>query len=56
MVLATVVVSAVGYLAVAEGVLFAVSKMSIDADVKLEEDLLNKKRKDNENLPRDGIK
>jgi hypothetical protein len=55
-VLATVVVSAAGYLAVAEGVLFAVSKMSVDADAKLEEDLLNKKRKDNENLPRDGIK
>lgn len=55
-VLPTVVVSVAGYLAVAGGVLSAVSQMTVDDDAKAEEDLLNRMRKDNENLPRDGIK
>ena len=55
-VLPTVVVSVAGYLAVAGGVLSAVSQMTVDDDAKSEEDLLNRMRKDNENLPRDGIK
>jgi hypothetical protein len=38
------------------GVLSAVSQMTVDDDAKSEEDLLNRMRKDNENLPRDGIK
>jgi hypothetical protein len=44
-----------GYLAVAGGVISAVSQMTVDDDAKSEEDL-NRMRKDNENLPRDGIK
>jgi uncharacterized membrane protein HdeD (DUF308 family) len=55
-VLPTVVVSVAGYLAVAGGVLSAVSQMTVDDDAQSEEDLLNRMRKDNENLPRDGIK
>ena len=55
-VLPTVVVSVAGYLAVAGGVISAVSQMTVDDDAKAEEDLLNRMRKDNENLPRDGIK
>jgi uncharacterized membrane protein HdeD (DUF308 family) len=55
-VLPTVVVSVAGYLAVAGGVLSAVSQMTVYDDAKSEEDLLNRMRKDNENLPRDGIK
>ena len=55
-VLPTVVVSAAGYLAVAGGVLSAVSQMTVDDDAKSEEDLLNRMLKNNKNLPRDGIK
>jgi uncharacterized membrane protein HdeD (DUF308 family) len=55
-VLPTVVVSVAGYLAVAGGVLSAVSQMTVDDDAKSEEDLLNRMRKNNKNLPRDGIK
>jgi uncharacterized membrane protein HdeD (DUF308 family) len=55
-ILPAVVVSVAGYLAVAGGVLSAVSQMTVDDDAKSEEDLLNRMRKDNENLPRDGIK
>lgn len=55
-ILPAVVVSVAGYLAVAGGVLSAVSQMTVDDDAKAEEDLLNRMRKDNENLPRDGIK
>jgi uncharacterized membrane protein HdeD (DUF308 family) len=55
-VLPTVIVSVAGYLAVAGGVLSAVSQMTVDDDAKSEEDLLNRMRKDNNNLPRDGIK
>jgi uncharacterized membrane protein HdeD (DUF308 family) len=55
-VLPTIVVSVAGYLAVAGGVLSAVSQMTVDDDAKSEEDFLNRMRKDNENLARDGIK
>ncbi|MFT5964429.1 MAG: hypothetical protein ACI9L6_001166 [Flavobacterium sp.] len=55
-VLPTVVVSVTGYLAVAGAVLSAVSQMTVDVDAKAEEDLLNRMRKNNENLPRDAIK
>jgi energy-converting hydrogenase Eha subunit G len=55
-ILPAVVVSVAGYLAVAGAVLSAVSQMTVDDDAKAEEDLLNRMRKDNENLPRDGIK
>ena len=55
-VLPTVVGSVAGYLAVAGGVLSAVSQMTVDDDAKAEDELINRMRKDNENLPRDGIK
>jgi uncharacterized membrane protein HdeD (DUF308 family) len=55
-VLPAVVVSVAGYLAVARGVLSAVSQMTVDDDAKSEEDLLNRIPKYNENLLRDGIK
>ncbi|EIA08595.1 hypothetical protein [Flavobacterium frigoris] len=55
-VLPTVVVSVAGYLAVAGGVLSAVSQMTVDDAAKEEEELINRMRKDNQNLPRDGIK
>lgn len=55
-VLPTIVVSVAGYLAVAGGVLSAVSQMAVDDDAKAEDELINRMRKDNQNLPRDGIK
>jgi uncharacterized membrane protein HdeD (DUF308 family) len=55
-VLPTIVVSVAGYLAVAGGVLSAVSQMTVDHDAKAEDELINRMRKDNQNLPRDGIK
>jgi ABC-type xylose transport system permease subunit len=55
-VLPTVVVSVTGYLAVAGAVLSAVNQMTVNVDTKAEEDLLNRIRKNNENLPRDAIK
>ena len=55
-VLPTIVVSVAGYLAVAGGVLSAVSQMTVDDDAKAEDELINRMRKDNQNLPRDGIK
>lgn len=55
-VLPAIVLSFAGYLAVAGGVFSAVSQMTVDDDAKSEEDILNRIRKDNENLPRDGIK
>jgi uncharacterized membrane protein HdeD (DUF308 family) len=54
--LPAVIVSVAGYLAVAGGVLSAVSQMTVDDDSKSEVDILERMRKDNENLPRDGIK
>jgi uncharacterized membrane protein HdeD (DUF308 family) len=54
--LPAVIVSVAGYLAVAGGVLSAVSQMTVDDSAKSEEELLNRIRKDNENSPRDGIK
>ena len=44
-VLPTVVVSVAGYLAVAGGVLSAVSQMTVDDAAKEEEELLNRMRK-----------
>ena len=55
-VLPAVVVSVAGYVAVAGGVISAVSQMTVDDDAKQREDLINRMRKDNQNLPRDGIK
>ncbi|EIA08668.1 hypothetical protein [Flavobacterium frigoris] len=55
-VLPAVVVSVAGYLAVAGGVLSAVSQMTVDEEAKSEEDIVKRMRRDNENLARDGIK
>ncbi|SDH06384.1 hypothetical protein SAMN04488062_10416 [Flavobacterium omnivorum] len=55
-ILPAVVVSVAGYLAVAGGVLSAVSQMTVDDEAKSEEDIVKRMRRDNENLPRDGIK
>ena len=55
-VLPAVVVSVAGYLAVAGGVISAVSQMTVDEEAKSEEDIVKRMRKDNENLARDGIK
>ncbi len=53
-VLPTVVVTIAGYAAVAGGVLSAVSQITVDHDAKHE--IVDRLSKDNENLPRDGIK
>jgi hypothetical protein len=55
-VLPTVVTIVVDYLAVAGGMLFAVSQMMVDDDKQAKANILNRIRKDNQNLPRDGIK
>lgn len=55
-VLPTVVVSVAGYLAVAGGVLSAVSQMTVDDDAKAGDELTNSMRRNHQNLPRDGIK
>lgn len=55
-VLPTVVTIVVDYLAVAGGMLFAGSQMTVDDDKQAKANILNRIRKDNQNLPRDGIK
>lgn len=54
--LPAVVVTVAGYAAVAGGVLSAVSQITVDDDAKLEHEIVKRLRKDNQNLPRDGIK
>lgn len=54
--LPAVVVTVVGYAAVAGGVLSAVSQVTVDDDAKLEKRIVNRLQEDNKNLPRDGIK
>lgn len=55
-VLRTVVTNVVDYLAVAGGMLFAGSQMTVHDDKQAKANILNRIRKDNQNLPRDGIK
>lgn len=50
------VVSVAGYVAVAGGVISAISQITVDDDAKQEQAIVNRMRKDNQNLPRDGIK
>jgi uncharacterized membrane protein HdeD (DUF308 family) len=50
------VVSVAGYVAVAGGVISAISQITVDDDAKQELAIVNRMRKDNQNLPRDGIK
>lgn len=55
-VLPVAIVSVAGYVAVAGGVISAISQITVDDDAKQEQAILNRMRKDNQNLPRDGIK
>jgi len=55
-VLPVAVVSIAGYAALAGGVISVISQITVDDQAKAEKDLLNRMRKYNQNLPRDGIK
>jgi hypothetical protein len=50
------VVSVASYVAVAGGVISAISQITVDDDSNRELAIVNRMRKDNQNLPRDGIK
>jgi uncharacterized membrane protein HdeD (DUF308 family) len=50
------IVSVAGYVAVAGGVISAISQITVDDDANRELAIVNRMRKDNQNLPRDGIK
>jgi uncharacterized membrane protein HdeD (DUF308 family) len=50
------IVSVAGYVAVAGGVISAISQITVDDDSNRELAIVNRMRKDNQNLPRDGIK
>lgn len=50
------VVSVAGYAAVAGGVISAISQITVDDEVNREQAIVNRMEKDNQNLPRDGIK
>jgi uncharacterized membrane protein HdeD (DUF308 family) len=55
-VLPVAVVSVAGYVAVVGGVISAISQITVDDEANREQAILNRMRKDNQNLPRDGIK
>ncbi len=50
------VVSVAGYAAVAGGVISAISQITVDDEANREQAILNRMEKDNQKLPRDGIK
>ena len=50
------VVSVAGYAAVAGGVISAISQITVDDEANREQAIVNRTEKDNQNLPRDGIK
>jgi uncharacterized membrane protein HdeD (DUF308 family) len=54
--LPTLVIIIAGYVTVAGGVLSAVSQITVDDDAKREHKIVERLSKDNENLPRDGIR
>ncbi len=54
--LPAVIVTVAGYAAVAGGVISAISQITVDDDAKREHEIVNRLSKENENLPRDGIK
>jgi hypothetical protein len=54
--LPTLVVTIASYVAVAGGVLSAVSQITVDDDAKREHKIVKQLSKDSENLPRDGIR
>lgn len=54
-VLPVAVVTVAGYVAIAGGVLSAVSQITVDEEALTDEAILKRLQKDNENLARDGI-
>jgi uncharacterized membrane protein HdeD (DUF308 family) len=55
-VLPVAVVSVAGYVALAGGVISVISQITVDDEAKREQVIVNRLKKDNQNLPRDGIK
>ena len=55
-VLPVAVVSIAGYAALAGGVISVISQITVDDEANQEQVLVNRLKKDNQNLPRDGIK
>jgi uncharacterized membrane protein HdeD (DUF308 family) len=55
-VLPVAVVSIAGYAALAGGVISVISQITVDDTAKREQAIVNRLKKDNQNLPRDGIK
>ena len=53
--LPTVIVTAAGYIALAGGVLSAVSQITVDDDAKQEYEIVKRLRKENKTLFRDGV-
>lgn len=50
------VISIAGYAALAGGVISVISQITVDDEANYEQVLVNRLKKDNQNLPRDGIK
>ena len=50
------VVSVAGYAALAGGVISIISQITVDDTANREQAITNRLKKDNQNLPRDGIK
>ena len=55
-VLPMAIVSIAGYTALAGGVISIISQITVDDTANLDQAITNRKKKDNQNLPRDGIK
>ena len=55
-VLPVTVVSIASYAALAGGVISVISQITVDDEANQEQVLVNRLKKDNQNLPRDGIK
>ena len=55
-VLPMAIVSIAGYTALAGGIISIISQITVDDTANLEQAITNRKKKDNQNLPRDGIK
>ena len=55
-VLPVAVVSIAGYAALAGGVISVISQITVDDAENREQAIVNRLKKDNQNLPRDGIK
>ncbi|CAM3008843.1 hypothetical protein [Flavobacterium frigoris] len=55
-VLPVAVVSIAGYAALAGGVISVISQITVDDEANRERSIANQLKKDNQNLPRDGIK